>query len=722
MPEFRYTVLVILFSLPTIYSICQNVISINLTDSLSGEPVIGAIIKCTLTSEGAISDANGIFSVPASWKLPENALTIQHNEYTVKKIDLSLLPDSGIFNIQLLPIDHELEEVTVYSERTNSRIADLPVKVEVIGNDETSEENLIKPANILSLLGDIAGIQLQQLSALSGNMLPRIQGLNGRYTLFLSNGIPQLGGIVPGINLLQIPPLDLKQIEIIKGCHSALYGQDALGGVINFISKEPTEKKEWSATLNHTSLKETNLNSFFSAKNKLAGITLFAGISHSKAIDVDGDGFSDVPQSTSVNIHPILYFYFGQIGRLTLGYQFNRDQRNGGDIISFSKNAPDSLYNLGLSSLRHAVNLSWNINLKKNLDFQLKSGASFNKQIVKQTLYKFPGTENNIFTECSLHKITGSMNWILGVTFQELNFLPADKRLYNATAYKTLTTGVFIQNNWKINKILSTQLAFREDYVNPYGSFQMPHFSILATSSSHSTFRFNAGMAYKIPYYLRYIDPESQLQDFTKTDINPEKATGVNIDYTFKLKTGALNITINQEIFLTQIRRPVIEYPIHARTFQLINADNSFISKGFQTYLRLRWPGLEVFTSYVLTIPSYHDSRIASIPAVTPRHTISSTLFKSVYKGLETGIESSLIAGQRDSNGQPVRTYMLLAAMIRYETGRYVFVLNGENLFDIRQTKYGSIYNGDRIHPVFKPLWAPVDGRVFNAAIKFRIF
>ncbi|MFN8332358.1 MAG: hypothetical protein U0T81_14270 [Saprospiraceae bacterium] len=185
MPEFRYTVLVILFSLPTIYSICQNVISINLTDSLSGEPVIGAIIKCTLTSEGAISDANGIFSVPASWKLPENALTIQHNEYTVKKIDLSLLPDSGIFNIQLLPIDHELEEVTVYSERTNSRIADLPVKVEVIGNDETSEENLIKPANILSLLGDIAGIQLQQLSALSGNMLPRIQGLNGRYTLFV---------------------------------------------------------------------------------------------------------------------------------------------------------------------------------------------------------------------------------------------------------------------------------------------------------------------------------------------------------------------------------------------------------------------------------------------------------------------------------------------------------------------------------------------------------
>jgi len=206
-----------------------------------------------------------------------------------------LLNQDTVINIELVSNERQLDEVIVIaSSRNNQRIESSPLKVEVLGSEELQEENTIKPANIASLIGDISGIQIQQTSVTSGNSNVRIQGLDGKYTQILRDGMPLFDGFSGGFGILSIPPLDLRQIELIKGSASTLFGGGAIGGLINVISKKPSPKKETIFSINRSSLKESNLNFFVSRKLKKIGFTLYGGINHQEAVDVNQDGFSDV--------------------------------------------------------------------------------------------------------------------------------------------------------------------------------------------------------------------------------------------------------------------------------------------------------------------------------------------------------------------------------------------------------------------------------------------
>ena len=96
----------------------------------------------------------------------------------------------------------------------------------------------MNPTNISMVLRESTGIQMQQTSLSSGNTNIRIQGLDGRYTQLLRDGFPLYGGFSSGLSILQIPPLDLQQFEIIKGSSSTLYGGGAIAGLINTLDPE----------------------------------------------------------------------------------------------------------------------------------------------------------------------------------------------------------------------------------------------------------------------------------------------------------------------------------------------------------------------------------------------------------------------------------------------------------------------------------------------------
>src|SRR5258708_33397991 len=133
-------------------------------------------------------------------------------------------------------------EVTISSTRSNRTSRNLPTHVELINGEELEEKGNMKPGDIRMMLNESTGIQTQQTSATSANASIRIQGLDGRYTQILKDGFPLFTGAANGLGLLQTPPLDLRQVEIIKGSSSTLYGGGAIAGLINLISKTPTEK------------------------------------------------------------------------------------------------------------------------------------------------------------------------------------------------------------------------------------------------------------------------------------------------------------------------------------------------------------------------------------------------------------------------------------------------------------------------------------------------
>ena len=143
------------------------------------------------------------------------------------------------------------EEVIVTATRSDRRIEEVPIRVEVVPSDEVQEKIMMTPGDISMLLAETNGLRLQTTSPSLGGASVRIQGLRGRYTQTLADGLP-LFGSTGSIGLLQIPPMDLGQVEVVKGVASALYGASAVGGVINLVSRRPRPdetEREVPATL-----------------------------------------------------------------------------------------------------------------------------------------------------------------------------------------------------------------------------------------------------------------------------------------------------------------------------------------------------------------------------------------------------------------------------------------------------------------------------------------
>ncbi|MGN6476590.1 MAG: TonB-dependent receptor, partial [Flavipsychrobacter sp.] len=249
--------LAILMLCAAITSHAQDKLKIKVSDAKTHEPLELVIISSNNNWLGSTDDAG-----TATVTLPHgpNKLHISLTGY--ESSDTTIQANgAGELSIFLESTDNDLEEVTVLaSTRNNESIENSPSKVEVLGLEEMKEEAAIKPGNIGSILGDVSGVQVQQSSATSGNSNVRIQGLGGKYTQILRDGMPLYDGFSGGFGIMTIPPLDLKQIELIKGSASTLYGGGAIGGLINLISKRPTFKQELDALVNYTSLKEGNVN------------------------------------------------------------------------------------------------------------------------------------------------------------------------------------------------------------------------------------------------------------------------------------------------------------------------------------------------------------------------------------------------------------------------------------------------------------------------------
>lgn len=697
----------------------QHVFQVSVKDSLTHELLTGATVIEQGTTNATATDANGTAQLSVS-KSGAVQFTIQFIGYITKHITV-IIPQVGYQTVFLSADNHELEEVTVTLIRTNSRIEDIPTRVEVLGLDDMNEENGVKPGNIMSLLGDIAGIQMQQVSASSGNTYARIQGLNGRYTQLLRDGMPLFGGLSGSFGIMQIPPLDLKQIEIIKGSASTLYGGDAIGGIINLVSKDPSYIPELSITVNQSSLLETNVNAYYAQRFKKTGLTFFAGQTFQKQMDIDNDGLSDIAHVNSTVIHPKLIIYFNPESTLTFNYTGTIDNRQGGNMDFFHSSAEDTLYHVTNTIIRHTANAKYLYEFSGKNNITIKLNSNYLTQNLSTKEYAFDATQLIYYSEIAYFHQLDKMNWVTGVNFNGDHFNNQSEVLTTPADYNYQTIGGFVQNTWTLFKKLTVESGFRGDYHSRYGLFALPHLSLLYKFNTAVSARINGGYGYKTPNIITYIDSETDLNRITSDiNLNSEISQGLNADLNYhKLFYDKLNVTFNQSFFFTTISRPVYDSSSVTNQISLLNADKDLQTRGLQSYARIKYSAVELYLGYVFTdvFRLYDDQH--KHPFVTPRHNFAATLFYEPGEHWRFGIESSMIAGQTDENYKPVNDYILFAAMIQYNVRKMTFVLNGENLLDFRQNSYGRIYTGTINNPVFHKLWAPIDGRVINLSVKW---
>ena len=241
-----------------------------------GEPVAGATVSAGTSS--ARTDDTGTVRLA----IPEGVarVTVEMEGFFPFAHDVEVVTgETTIVDVELIE-EPELEEtvVVVATTRTGRRLDDQPTRVEVLGREEIEEKMLMTPGDIVMMLNEMGGMRVQATSPSIGAASVRVQGMKGRYTRFLSDGLPLFGQQVGGLGLLQIPPMDLGQVEVIKGVASALYGAGAMGGVVNLLSRRPGDERAVDLLFNQSTLGATDAVAFrVNAAGAGWGCSLLAG-------------------------------------------------------------------------------------------------------------------------------------------------------------------------------------------------------------------------------------------------------------------------------------------------------------------------------------------------------------------------------------------------------------------------------------------------------------
>ena len=704
----------------------QNTLRAIVTDSSTHEKLNGVVIVITKTTNGGVSDSSGMVEIK---NIANGDQVIEASYVGYQKKVLSLhfpMPNSKPVQILLQPEQSEIEEVVVSSMRTNSRIEDIPIKVEVIGIDDLTEESSFKPGNVSSILGDVSGVQIQQTSAVSGNSVVRMQGLDGRYTMLLRDGMPAYTGLSGGLSILQIPPLDLKQVEIIKGPASTINGGGAIAGLINFITKEPTDSSEATFLLNQSTLSETNMNAYFSGKKNNIGYTFFGGINHQFAMDVNHDGFSDVPKTLSFLLHPQLFFYPDDKTKLRIGILANYDNRLGGDMQVIQGEA-DSAHQYYEKNVSENYGFDWMLShvITDKQDNSFKGSIDYSSRDFETNYSNLSGNQMSAYSELYYHLGLNQHNFIFGGNYLADLYRrnTGDTSTFNNYTYQTI--GLFTQYSYTIPDLLNFQAGLRGDWHNVYGFFVLPSVAALIHATKEFSVRINGGTGYKVPNLLEIA---AQNEDFSPvvptSTLKDEKSYGGTVEWNYKkvFTDKQVVLFVNQTFFYTYVQQAIIETENPDGSYSVSNTSGGATTMGIDNYVRVSRKPIDFYLGYTFTYPRKNSDKAEPYLTLTPLNRAAAVLTSDIGKHFKVGLEGSLIGPQYLDDGSKTKTYFLLAASVQYNVGRVTLVVNGENLLDVRQTRFGPVvYPPYDTHPQFAQIWAPVDGRVINFSVMVHI-
>ena len=708
---------------------------VQVRDSLRHEPLIGASVSVPGAGIGATTDAIGT-AVLAPAPVAGTRLRITALGYRPRFV---AVPAVGAkLTLLLAPGGVETEEVLVTATRTNSRIEDLPIRVEVLGAEEMEEESTIKPASIASLFGDIAGTQIQPTSPTTGNLDLRLQGLPGQYTQILRDGVPLYGGFAGSFGLLTVPPLDLRQVELIKGSNSTLYGGGAIAGLVNLVSKTPIlGKPQYAVSLNQTSLRETDLNGFVARCGARWGYSLYAGVVRQQEKDVDGDGFLDVPRVRNLNLHPRLFLYPNGHSQVALGYTGTLESRRAGDAQELKTGfdpVNGHVFFVNNTSLRNTTDLLYTNDELAGGRLTVKATVTDFVREVSTNSDAFTAYQTTYYTEASYFHTAGPRHTlVLGLNTngeQLASFNRSATPLRSPYSYHTL--GAFVQDDWHLLPRLSLQAGLRLDHHNQYGSFLLPRLALLYRASEAVTARLNGGLGYRAPVpYINSLDERDYPLVRALQGVRAETSLGLNGDVnyqrTFDGFDEPLVLSVNQSFFYTRLSNPLVlnglgfAGPFGANDLTWQNAAAPLFTRGLETYVRLRTDETELYLGYVFTdARRQYDAANTHLP-LAARHKFAAVGLVEFTDQFSAGLEASYIGQQYLSNGRTTPGYPLFAVLLRYHVGQFTLALNGENLLDFRQTRREPVVLPPLDNPVFRELWAPVEGRVVNVSLTWRM-
>jgi outer membrane receptor for ferrienterochelin and colicins len=704
----------------------QNIFKTIVKDADSAEPLPRVNIILIGTNIGVATDDSGYAEVK---NIPDGNYNIlfSYIGYEKKELALTFPLEAEVIEVRLEPEAEEIEEISVTSTRGSRLIDDEPTRVEVIAGEEIDEKISMDPSNISMMLNESTGIQVQQTSASSVNNSFRIQGLEGRYTQLLKDGFPLYTGFSGSLSISQILPLDLRQIEIIKGSSSTLYGGGAIAGLINLVSKIPQEEKDLSFLLNVTSALGVDASGFYSQKFGDYGLSVFVSSNTQCAYDNNDDNFSDLPGIERYTVNPKLYFYLSEKTSLEVGGALMIEDRLGGSI-PLIRGDEDSVYTYteenstdrasSIFFFDHRFDESRSLTIKNSIGY-------FDREIILPD-YSFSGKQVSSFTEMSYSSSSDGSDWIFG-----LNLLTDDFSDNSAATekrnYSDLTSGVFVQNTLDINERVILESGLRTDYNKDYGWFILPRVSLLVKFCGSLTSRVGGGLGYKIPDIFTEDAEELAFRNvlpLNKDEVEAERSYGINFDVNYRtILFDELTFSVNQLFFYTRINDPAVLLSVETPpvVYEYSTLPGHFDTRGAETNIKFTYDHYKLFIGYTYVDARTHVGENVTEFTLTPEHRLGIVLIYEKHSDFRIGLEGYYTGRQKLSTGESTRDYWINGLMIEKRFGKISLFLNFENFLDTRQSKFGLMYTGSPSNPEFVEIYAPTDGRIINGGVKLNL-
>ena len=472
--------------------------------------VSGANVFVKGTGTGTAADENGNFII--SNVTEENPILIISclGYKTINKIvEFDSLNSTVELIIELETDNYDLTDVVVTGTRTAKKLINSPVRTEVVSNDEIRKNGFLKLTDVLREQSGLAVVDNHGSGV-------QIQGMDPDYTLILVDGEPAVGRTAGTLELSRFDITNLKQIEIVKGPSSSLYGSEALAGVINLISEKnssPLLISLKSVYGTHNTLDLSGSTQFNSGK--LNG-SFFVNSNSSSGYDFNPETIPQTaPRYNSYNINPKLEYDLGNDFLINFNARiYLEDQENSAEI---SENNETKL-------LDNKANLKdWNgsLTLKGNLAKELKSEAKFyvtryktessltyksdnqisDYSIFDQYLYKGELFSSYVFNNENLTSIG------IGVIYENVEA----QRIVNGIK-RTNSSYAFLQHEWIPSKVFDFVIGGRFDSHSDYSSRVSPKFSLLIKPFEDFRIRGSFGSGFKAPtlqqLYLDFTNPQ----------------------------------------------------------------------------------------------------------------------------------------------------------------------------------------------------------------------
>ncbi|WP_396602743.1 TonB-dependent receptor domain-containing protein [Algibacter sp. R77976] len=562
-------------SLLSLHLGAQNITG-KVTSNKEALPYVNIYLKGE--NQGAVSKENGAFKI-TNIKPGTYTIIASFTGYQTQKKTITMGAKDLVINLDL-PESELLDEVIITGTLKAVSRLESPVPVEVY-SPAFFKKN--PTPNIFEALQNVNGVRPQLNCNVCNTGDIHINGLEGPYTLVLIDGMPIVSGLSTVYGLSGIPNSLIEQVEVVKGPASSLYGSEAVGGLINIITKLPENAPLFFADNYVSGWGEANFDLGFKSRiGKKVDVLVGANYyKYSNAIDNNNDNFTDVTLQDRISVFQKWNFKRKDNRLLSIAGRYFYEDRWGGEM-QWNKTfrGGDDVYGESIYTSRYELIGNYQLPITEKINFQFSYSNHDQNSVYGNIPY------------LAQQRIGfGQLIWDKPLKNHDLLFgLATRYNFYNDNTTATVNPdeitipSVFIQDEIKLSEKNHLLLGARYDYDDRHGSIFTPRIAYRFKPTENDIIRLNAGTGFRVVnlFTEEHAALTGSRDVIIEGELSPEQSYNVNLNYLKKFYTkGGQIFTFDASAWYTYFTNAIIpDYDTNPNQIIYGNLDGNSETKG----------------------------------------------------------------------------------------------------------------------------------------------